>query len=140
MTLLHSLIRLSQSSIILRNTTTINTTATPLVNKLVSLFSIPCSLGQPFTGTDQSPKLLKENGLLQLLSNIGWRIKTIPEIISIDTSTPASYAVETALNAKNIESIGRTCELIKESIYNEAKNTSNFILIIGGDHCMSIGL
>lgn len=105
-------------------------------DKVVSLFSIPCNLGQPFLGPDLSPKLLKDSGLLQLLTSCGWRVKNMPDIVGANVGEMS--VAQLNLNAKNISQIGATCEVINKQVYLEAKS-NNFVLIIGGDHCIPIG-
>jgi hypothetical protein len=78
------------------------------MNKVVSLVSIPCNLGQPFLGPDLSPQLLKDAGLLSLLSDCGWRVKLLPDILP--TPVPSRLDEAAALiakNAKNCAQIGK---------------------------------
>ena len=47
--------------------------------------------GQPFVGTDSGPTLLREQGLLQDLSTLGWRVEDIPDL---DFSTICAQATK----------------------------------------------
>ena len=107
-----------------------------------SLISVPISLGQPFLGTDHSPRLLKENGLLQILGDLDWRVQELPDVqgsedknINKDTSSAGTL---TDVNAKNCNQVGATCKTVYETVYKEALS-ENFVLVLGGDHCIPIG-
>lgn len=117
----------------------------------VSLFQIPVNLGQPYLGPDKAPALLIEKGLPNLLKSSGWGTKMMPVIDS--TGFNESKMLETwkavcdgtdalvmdhAKKAKNIAEVGYVCEKAHKAIYEEAK-TPNFILNLGGDHCIPIG-
>ena len=108
------------------------------VNNVVSLVSIPLSIGQPYVGPDRSPDMLKRNGLLQMLGDIGWRVEQLPDITEVQGSDMGSIEMSTA-NAKNCAAIGATCKIISEVLYEKASQTNNFILVLGGDHCIPIG-
>ena len=43
------------------------------------------------------------------------------------------------LNAKNCREIGRVCEAISKATFQQALDPDNFVLILGGDHCIPIG-
>ena len=107
-------------------------------NNVLSLISIPLSIGQPYVGPDKSPELLKKNGLLQMLGNIGWRVEDLGEILEVTGNDAGSIDMKT-VNAKNCASIGATCQIASEMLYKKASETKNFILILGGDHCIPIG-
>jgi len=106
----------------------------------VSVFSIPINLGQPYLGPDKSPSLIYNSGLLKLLGNCGWRVKQIPEISSSSDSNIISQLNHDELNynARNINQIGQVCNRIYNDISKEA-DSNNFILVLGGDHCIPIG-
>jgi arginase len=117
----------------------------------VSLFQIPVNLGQPFLGPDKAPKLLLESGLTDILAASGWGTKMMPVIDTTgfveekalsdwSNASDGCHDVITrhAQSAKNIAEVGYVCEKAHKAIYEEAK-TSNFILNLGGDHCIPIG-
>jgi len=103
----------------------------------VSVMSVPISLGQPFLGPDRSPGMLMDNGLIQLLAKLGWRVNLVPEISSSDSAS-SNNSNGNNLNAKNCDEVGRVCERIFRETLAQAK-TDNFLLILGGDHCIPIG-
>jgi len=106
----------------------------------VSLLQVPVNLGQPFLGPDRSPNVLLENGLLQLLGSCGWRVSQVPETITrhVHASSPSQITIERDLNVKNCTQIGMICEKIYHQVLEQAE-TNNFVLILGGDHCIPIG-
>jgi arginase len=106
-----------------------------------SLISIPISLGQPFVGPDSSPRLLKDNGLLQLLGDCGWRVEHLPDVMPTTVSNDINSDPSKSLidvNAKNCAQVGATSYDVHKQVYEEAKK-DNFLLILGGDHCIPIG-
>jgi arginase len=116
-------------------------------SRILSLVKIPVSLGQPFLGLDQAPRLLLEAGLLQLLADSGWRVKQLPSIgetehgrskESSDTGNNRSDDEEAKFNAKNCFEVGTVCQSVYGKVRAEA-STDNFLLILGGDHCIPIG-
>jgi len=105
--------------------------------KTVSVMSHPISLGQPYQGTDQSPTLLKEQGLLKMLSSFGWRINQLPEL-QAPGKDKANIKNDEEFNAKNCTQLGIACKNIHDQVLEQAR-TDNFLLILGGDHCIPIG-
>jgi len=104
----------------------------------VSLLSVPLNLGQPFLGPDKSPILLKEHGLLQLLASCGWRVQQENDVIS-DLTSIKNINNDSNLNAKNCAEVGAVSEKVSHQVYEHASKGDNFVLILGGDHCISIG-
>ena len=107
--------------------------------KTVSVISIPMNLGQPFLGPDLTPHLLKEHGLSSLLSSCGWRTEMVPDIVS--GGIPPIYVPKKDIilgNAKNCAEVGFVCEKVFHQVKSYAE-TDNFVLILGGDHCIPIG-
>lgn len=104
--------------------------------KTCSVISLPVNLGQPFLGPDRAPQLIKDAGLLQLLSKCGWRVQEEPQISFVVSSPPS--AEDPKLNARNCHHVGVVCERIYHQVLEQAK-TDKFLLILGGDHCIPIG-
>lgn len=108
-------------------------------SKTVSLISIPMNLGQPFLGPDLTPQRLREHGLNDLLKSCGWRVDVEPDIIS--SGTARLYVPDKSIkfgNAKNCAEVGFVCEKAFHIVKKHAE-TDNFVLILGGDHCIPIG-
>jgi arginase len=107
--------------------------------KTVSVLSVPMNLGQPFLGPDLTPQFLREHGLHQLLADCGWRIVTEPDIVA--NGTPPLHIPNPQLKlglAKNVAEVGFVCEKVFHQVKKHAE-TDNFLLILGGDHCIPIG-
>lgn len=110
--------------------------------KKCSLISIPISVGQPKDGADDAPRILKEAGLVNMLEfKLGWSVTQVPDITATsgtkDTNKDPSQTL-VGVNAKNCAQVGSTCEEVYKGVYEQAK-TDNFVLILGGDHCIPIG-
>lgn len=110
-------------------------------HQTVSLLSVPTSSGQPHHGLEVAPKILIQHGLLNVIHDCKWNIKHLPEIII----TPEESNIlknenfqSTKAKAKNINEIGVICNKAMQQIKEEA-STNNFLLILGGDHCIPIG-
>ncbi len=76
-----------------------------------------------------------EAGLPKLLGNIGWRVEQIPPIV-IDSRENES--VNDPKNVKNCFQVGHVSEIIQKEVMKQCI-PNNFPLILGGDHCISIG-
>lgn len=80
--------------------------------------------------------LLIQNGLFRILGDCGWRVKQLPDVTNINI-TPVK--ADTSLNARNVNEVGQVCERVKIQIENELTTSNNFILSLGGDHCIAMG-
>lgn len=105
-----------------------------------SLISLPVNLGQPLLGPDLSPSLLMGNGLMSMLKSLDWEVIKVPEIKLIkDTNNNLNYnSMEDTPKAKNCAQVGQICQKIYGQVSEHAA-TDNFLLILGGDHCIPIG-
>ena len=131
------IVQLSRRSSRLPLTLTTMRRAYAKFSKKTSLISLPVNLGQPLLGPDRSPSLLMENGLLSMLGSLGWQVIQVPDIIN---STAMTYTDQTSITpkAKNCAQVGQICHKIYEQLAEHAA-TDNFLLILGGDHCIPIG-
>jgi arginase len=104
-----------------------------------SVISVPMNLGQPSLGLDTAPKALIEGGLKGVLGDIGWRIKLLPPVISdISLGSDEVLKLPDNMKAKNCLQVGKVSEVIMKHVEIECDD-GNFPLILGGDHCISIG-
>lgn len=105
----------------------------------VSVLSVPMNLGQPSLGLDKAPQALIEHGLPKMLAQIGWRMKVLPPL-----TTDASFGKggekleEYDPRLKNCAQVGQVNRAIRSYVAEECQ-PDNFPLILGGDHCISIG-
>eukprot|EP00602_Paraphysomonas_sp_CaronLab_P010999 CAMPEP_0185020966 /NCGR_PEP_ID=MMETSP1103-20130426/3615_1 /TAXON_ID=36769 /ORGANISM="Paraphysomonas bandaiensis, Strain Caron Lab Isolate" /LENGTH=295 /DNA_ID=CAMNT_0027552199 /DNA_START=156 /DNA_END=1043 /DNA_ORIENTATION=- len=95
-------------------------------------------LGQKHAGTDLSPQLLQNLGLMDILRENKWEVT-----VSENLCDPSKYSSEPTdedklHNAKNCREIGLACQKIEKGVYEHAK-TDNFLLMLGGDHSIPIG-
>ena len=104
-----------------------------------TLIGVPMTHGQPYTGTDHGPRLLREFGLLQQLASLGWRVDDAGDL-DMETAA-ASGASNTASydgNAKNATTVASGTEKLAETV-QQTLQKGNFPLILGGDHSIGIG-
>lgn len=92
--------------------------------------------GQPYTGTDHGPRLLRELGLPRQLASLGWRVEDSGDLQIVER-TPIPTP-ETTGNAKNAETVGAGTEQLAH-VVRETLQKGNFPLIMGGDHSIGIG-
>lgn len=106
----------------------------------VSLFSIPVNVGQPLLGPDKAPTLIKSQGLMDNLDALNWKVTEFPEITGNGFVHPTgdNAILSAEQDAKNCAEVGYVCEKSYNTILPEAKK-DDFILILGGDHCIPIG-
>lgn len=73
-----------------------------------------------------------------MLGDIGWGTKLVPplHLESIDIS--GCGELPQGLKAKNCAQVGRGCKAIRDHVAEHCKEHT-FPLILGGDHCISIG-
>ena len=112
-------------------------TARPLT---VSVIGSPMTYGQPFVGTDSSPTLLREAGLLTSLSALGWRVHDQPDIDfnAIGNSIPPGEYAKERPDAKHSLLVGSGCRHLADAVEAELMS-GRFPLILGGDHSIGIG-
>ena len=104
--------------------------------KTVSILGVPMTYGQPFVGTDTGPALLRECGLRNMLTSLGWRVDDIGDI---DCEQIAHRAITTSTpNARNCGIVGAINEHLAK-IVQEKIMAGRFPLLLGGDHSVGIG-
>ena len=87
-------------------------------------------------GTDRAPSLLRDNGLLSKLSSLNWKVHQAPNIVS--SHFKHSIEDDKRYKANNCAQVGDICHKISLQVAEySAKN--EFLLILGGDHCIPIG-
>jgi arginase len=97
------------------------------------------SLGQPLLGADKSPLLFRENRLQNLLASCGWRVNLVPDVVSPMVNNVNNDGNDgSELNAKNCAEIGAISQRVSQQVLEHAQ-TKNFLLMLGGDHSISIG-
>lgn len=66
--------------------------------------------GQPFVGTDNGPEYLRQAGLLENLTSIGWRVHDLGDLDFHVNPSEVDLSLEKA-NAKNSQIVGKGCEV-----------------------------
>jgi len=101
--------------------------------------------GQPYVGTDHGPTLLRQQGLLQKLSALGWRLEDLGDLdfetlIHSDTAmdSNSNHQENFVGNAKNHQQVGAGAKVLAEKV-ETALTKGRFPLILGGDHSVGIG-
>lgn len=95
--------------------------------------------GQPFVGTDSGPKLLREAGLLNMLTALGWRVEDLPDIdFESFSSSSSSPPPSESSNAKNSTIVGAGAQQLAEVVQEKAER-GHFPLVLGGDHSIALG-
>jgi arginase len=92
------------------------------------------SLHDPFV----SCRAMIDSGLPKMLGKIGWRLKMLPPLIIDPPFGLADARHEHNPNAKNCYQVGQVSDAICNYVHTECL-PDNFPLILGGDHCISIG-
>ena len=91
--------------------------------------------GQPKLGVDQGPKIVKEQGLIQKMTDLGYQVTDYPELKfdTVENDTPDG-------NVKFPETTANANLQIAEAVYNSLKKDKNDkTIVIGGDHSIAIG-
>jgi len=92
--------------------------------------------GQPFVGTDVAPTILREAGLHQNLTQLGWRIEDMQDIDFANITSENGYA--NICKAKNSQFVGKGCQILADIVKKKASE-NKFPLILGGDHSIAMG-
>lgn len=93
--------------------------------------------GQPYVGTDSGPALLREEGLREMLSDLGWRVEDSPDL-NFDNLPLSSSQAHFKGNARNHKIVGAGSKLVAETVH-ESISKGRFPLVLGGDHSIAIG-
>lgn len=104
--------------------------------KTVSIIGAPMTYGQPFVGTDSGPNLLREAGLLNMMTSLGWRVEDHGDIDFEKIANTASN--EFFPGARNCGIVGAVNEHLSNVVEEKIK-MGRFPLLVGGDHSIGIG-
>lgn len=108
--------------------------------RTVSVISVPLNLGQPKLGPDLTPTALHDKGLLDLLYRCDWRVDQVStDFLSCKLKNSVlNNRINFKGNAKNCHEVGEICHQVEKQVSLEI-NKGNFVLLLGGDHCIPIG-
>ena len=104
------------------------------------IIGAPMTYGQPFVGTDGSPNMLREEGLLKKLSHLGWRVHDHGdlEFAPRPGATGSFHRSSKGGNAKNSEIVGEGCHRLAK-VVEKTLREGHFPLVVGGDHSIGLG-
>jgi arginase len=95
------------------------------------------TFGQPFVGTDEGPSMLRERGLCDTLTGLGWKVEDLPELNFHVDVDQLSDSVDPP-NARNCSLVAHASKLVADLVETKLRE-GNFPLILGGDHSVAIG-
>mmetsp|Transcript_28710 Transcript_28710/g.46431 ORF Transcript_28710/g.46431 Transcript_28710/m.46431 type:complete len:334 (+) Transcript_28710:256-1257(+) len=110
------------------------------VPKTVHIVGAPLTWGQPRTGTDQGPQMLRDCGLDGTLINLEWRVNDKGDL-SFQGPTRGDPEIDPTKckgKAKNCYSVGKSLGKIQNAVYAGAQS-DEFVLTLGGDHSLGTG-
>lgn len=108
------------------------------INKVqrVGIVGAPFHFGQPKKGVEDGPKVLRENGLIKEIENLGWDVKDYGDLEI--TSPEESLLNSEDTKAKNFDVVAWGNRVIHDHVY-KAVMENDFVLTLGGDHSIAIG-
>ena len=102
--------------------------------KTARLIGAPMSFGQPISGTDRGPQLLRLAGLENALKSLDWTVVDNGDLdmTSVEGS-PHSSGIP-----KNLEAVAHGNHIICDAV-TDAVTANEFPVIMGGDHSVALG-
>jgi arginase len=100
----------------------------------IAIIGVPLDLGKDSVGTDKGPATLREEGMLSMLEEIGFKVEDLGEIDCPDRTT--AKVGET--DAKYLDSIVDVSERTSKVVENQL-NKGQRVLVVGGDNTISLG-
>eukprot|EP00026_Physarum_polycephalum_P012245 Phypoly_transcript_12535.p1 GENE.Phypoly_transcript_12535~~Phypoly_transcript_12535.p1 ORF type:complete len:310 (+),score=56.02 Phypoly_transcript_12535:77-1006(+) len=101
----------------------------------ISIVGVPFNGGQPKTGVEKAPAVLREAGLVSTLTKAGWKVTHDKDI---DVPTGISAEDDTHPGARRPRYVGAVCHNLYNMVEARAK-AGDFVLTIGGDHSIAAG-
>eukprot|EP00301_Raphidiophrys_heterophryoidea_P013216 c20582_g1_i1.p1 GENE.c20582_g1_i1~~c20582_g1_i1.p1 ORF type:complete len:371 (-),score=71.29 c20582_g1_i1:404-1516(-) len=107
-------------------------------NNSLTILGSPLNFGQPITGVEQGPRLLRESDMKQRLLDLGWKVSDMgdTELVVPNASHPTLDPI--LGRAKSCFAIGQSMHNIYQMAL-PAMNRDEFVLLMGGDHSVAIG-
>ena len=113
-----------------------------LKSPVLNLIQAPVALGQDLEGVDEGPGFLIQNGLIELIEGLGWKVKSNVEINHPQLKWNSPHAPlpahQQGVNIKFPIELGETCRQIAE-LAKQSNDKQAFTLTLGGDHSIAIG-
>lgn len=108
--------------------------------KTVSIIGAPMTFGQPYVGTDDGPRLLREAQLFDHLTSIGWRVEDMGDLDfkTMESELAHEKYTDDSHNTRNSLIVGGGCKMVADAVI-DAVSKDQFPLILGGDHSIGVG-
>lgn len=91
--------------------------------------------GQPYVGTDEGPERLRERGLRNKLTALGWRVEDLPDL----NFDPEKFAgTKDPPGARNCALVAYGAKKLAQTVEKKLRK-GQFPLVLGGDHSIGIG-
>jgi len=101
------------------------------------MLGAPVAFGQGLDGVDDGPRILREHGISDVVTQLGWRFEDCGDV---EVVRPAHGDPEapSGKKAKHAYAVGLSCHRLAERVKAVAEEGS-FALTLGGDHSIAVG-
>lgn len=110
--------------------------------KKLNLIQAPVAIGQSLEGVEEAPEILLENGLVDLITELGWSVQDQKKISAYDLhwNSPEGLipAHQKGINILFPTPLGKACEDLSK-LTKQSYDSGCFTLTLGGDHSIAIG-
>jgi len=108
----------------------------------LNIIQAPIALGQGLEGVDEGPQILLQNGLIDQINSLGWKIEnnTAVDIRNLKWNSPLADvpAHQQGVNIKFPNELGEACKDLAQ-LTKKSNDEKSFTLTLGGDHSIAIG-
>jgi len=113
-----------------------------LTSNTINLIQAPIALGQDLEGVDEGPELLLQNGLIEQIEALGWKMGALSEVDvgELKWNSPKGKlpAHQQGVNIKFPIELGEACRELAQ-LAKKSNTEKSFTLTLGGDHSIAIG-
>lgn len=104
----------------------------------IAVLGAPQRFGQPLRGPDRGPQLLRQAGLREMLSSIGWRIVDMGDVDMLQPDTCLETEASSSSWPKHAPFVSASSRRLFEAA--KAAHARGFlVLTLGGDHSIALG-
>lgn len=104
----------------------------------IAVLGAPQQLGQPLGGTDRGPQLLRQAGLREMLSSIGWRVVDMGDVDMLRLDTCSEAEASSSSWPKHAAFVSAGSRRLFEAA-KTAHAQGFLVLTLGGDHSIALG-
>lgn len=114
------------------------------INRRVGLVGAPLALGQTMAGVGLAPQALRQAGLLQAITELGYVVEDKGDLAfteeEVSPTLPQTGASATGVlsRVKHAQAVGQACRQLAE-IIEQIAGGEDFVLTLGGDHSVALG-